>query len=101
MYKYGVWMVCGSNKKGEKKKKSKKQREKEKEKKKDKMFAVFLLCVLRDNLCLTPAMGCAHMDDHRACRVTSVHTLQRRLKKTESNMCSAVAMCLVSHKHSS
>ena len=24
------------------------------------MFAVFLLCVLRDTLCLTPAMGCAH-----------------------------------------
>ena len=26
-------------------------------------------------LCLTPAMGCAHIDDHRACRVMSVHTL--------------------------
>ena len=30
------------------------------------LFAVFLLCVLRDFLCLTPAMGCAHMDDHCA-----------------------------------
>ena len=45
------------------------------------MFAVFLLCVLRDNLCLTPAMGCAHMDDHRACRVTSVHTLSTTTKE--------------------
>ena len=39
------------------------------------MFAVNLLCVLRATLCLTPAMGCARMDDHRACRVTSVHTV--------------------------
>ena len=45
------------------------------------MFAVFLLCVLRDYLCLTPAMGCAHMDDHRACRVTSVHTLSTTTKE--------------------
>ena len=47
------------------------------------MFAVFLLCVLLDHLCLTPAMGCAHMDDHRAYVCT--HSCQRRLKKTESN----------------
>ena len=45
------------------------------------MFAVFLLCVLRDYLCLTPAMGCAHTDDHRACRVTSVHTLSTTTKE--------------------
>ena len=63
------------------------------------MFAVFLLCVLRDTLCLTPVMGCAHMDDHRACRVTSVHTLSTMTKKTENNKCSAVAMWMVKHKH--
>ena len=45
------------------------------------VFAVFLLCVLRDTLCLTPVMGCAHMDDHRACRVTSVHTLSTTTKE--------------------
>ena len=45
------------------------------------MFAVFLLCVVRDYLCLTPAMGCAHMDDHRACRVTPVHTLSTTTKE--------------------
>ena len=45
------------------------------------MFAVYLLCVLSDYLCLTPAMGCAHMDDHRACRVTSVHTLSTTTKE--------------------
>ena len=45
------------------------------------MSAVFLLCVLRDTLCLTPVMGCAHMDDHRACRVTSVHTLSKTTKE--------------------
>ena len=40
------------------------------------MFAVFLLCVLRATICsrLTPDDGlCAHMDDHRACRVRQVH----------------------------
>ena len=52
-------------------------------------------------LCLTPLMGCAHMDDHRACRVTSVHTLSTTTKKTENNKCSAVAMWMVRHKHSS
>ena len=36
------------------------------------ILAVFLLCVQRDYLCLTPAMGCAHMDDHHACRVTTI-----------------------------
>ena len=56
------------------------------------MFAVFLLCVLRDNLCLTPAM---------AVRTWMIIVLrlytrcQRRLKKTESNQCSAVAMWMV------
>ena len=54
------------------------------------MFAVYLLCVLRDSLCLTPVMGCANMDDHRACRVTSVHTLTTTTKRTENNKCSAV-----------
>ena len=49
------------------------------------MFAVYLLCVLGDTLCLTPVMGCAHMDDHRACRVTSVHTLSTTTKRTENN----------------
>ena len=44
-----------------------------------------------DNLCLTPVIGCAHMDDHRACRVTSVHTLSATTKRTENNKCSAVA----------
>ena len=39
------------------------------------VFAVYRLCVLRATLCLTPVMGCAHMDDHRACRVTSVQTV--------------------------
>ena len=43
------------------------------------MFAVFLLCVLRDYLCLTPGL-CAQ-DDHRACRVTSVHTLSTTTKE--------------------
>ena len=46
-------------------------------------------------LCLTPVMGCAHMDDHRACRVTSVQTLSTTTKKTENNKCSAVAMWMV------
>ena len=55
------------------------------------MFAVFLFCVLRETLCLTPATGCAHMDDHRACRVTSVHTLSTSTERTENNKCSAVA----------
>ena len=56
------------------------------------MFAVNLLCVLRAHFrCLTPVMGCAHMDDHRACRVTSVHTLSTTTKRTENNKCSAVA----------
>ena len=36
-------------------------------------------------------MGCAHMDDHRACRVTSVHTLSTTTKRTEKNKCTAVA----------
>ena len=49
--------------------------------KKGKLFAEYLLCVLRDILCLTPVMGCAHMDDHRACRVTSVHTLSTTTKE--------------------
>ena len=48
------------------------------------MFAVLLLCVLRDNLCLTLAMGCAHMDDHRACRVTSVGFQSGMLVRTPS-----------------
>ena len=69
-------------KKGKRERKRNKGREKKKgEKKTNKMFAVFLLCVLRDNLCLTPAVGCAHMDDHRACRVTSVHTLSMTTKE--------------------
>ena len=51
-----------------------------------KMFAVFLHCVLRDYLCLTPEMGCAHMDDHRACRVTSVHTLSTTTKEDWKQM---------------
>ena len=54
------------------------------------VFAMYLLCVLRDNLCLTPVMGCAHMDDHPACRVTSVQTLSTTTKRTENNKCSAV-----------
>ena len=58
-------------------------------------FAVFLC----DTLCLTPVMGCAHMDDHRACRVTSVHTLSTTTKRTENNKWSAVAMWMVRHKH--
>ena len=73
--------------KGEKKGRKGKKREKRKNgrKKEKKVFAVFLLCVLRDTLCLTPVMGCAHMDDHRACRVTSVHMLSTTTKMTESN----------------
>ena len=45
------------------------------------MFAVFQLCVLRDTFRLTPVMGCAHMDDHRACHVTSAHTLSTTTKE--------------------
>ena len=59
------------------------------------MFAVFLLCVLRDNLCLTPAMGCAHMDDHRHVVLRLYITLSTTTKETESNKCSAVALWMV------
>ena len=50
---------------------------------------------LRDNLCLTPAMGCAHMGDlvHVVLRLYT--RCQQRLKKTESNKCSAVAMWML------
>ena len=49
------------------------------------MFAVCLLCVLRDTWCLTPVMGCAHMDDHRACESSlSMSRLVYRLKTTSA-----------------
>ena len=53
------------------------------------MFAVCLLCAMRGTLCLTPVMGCAHMDHHRACRVTSVQTTTERTE----NKCSASVAC--------
>ena len=81
------WLLRPETKKGkrkkskkEEKKKTKKKREKKKRKKKN-CLPCYCSCVLRDYLCLTPAMDCAHMDDHRACRVTSVNTLSTTTKK--------------------
>ena len=53
------------------------------------MFAVCLLFAMRGTLCLTPVIGCAHMDHHRACRVTSVQTTTERTE----NKCSASVAC--------
>ena len=45
------------------------------------MLAVLLLCPARLFVLDTFDGLCAHMDDHRACRVTSVHTLSTTTKK--------------------
>ena len=60
-----------------------------------KMFAVFLLCVLRDYLCLTPAMGCAHTDERTCIRVSTVDVTS---SVQAENKCSDVAMWMVRHR---